>query len=196
MGQAAAGRRDDDECVLGSMKGVTSDFAAKAIYQSCLGKFPKESVPNNKSKDVTSAESKAARLVGNGSIDTYLGVHLGMTAQEVTNILGTPMGKVALKSNKEHFSLIWDDAKWVSFDSGSVTTIYCTGHYPIDCPSLAGVEIGDGEAEVIRQLGKPDREDITEDKSQTKIMVFGQSKGNTLHIELQTGKVSRLVVQK
>lgn len=30
-----------DECILDNMKGVTSDLAARAIYRSCLEKFPK-----------------------------------------------------------------------------------------------------------------------------------------------------------
>ena len=33
-----------DDCVLESMKGVTSDVAARAIYKSCLEKFPKKQV--------------------------------------------------------------------------------------------------------------------------------------------------------
>ena len=36
-----------DDCVLESMKGVTSDIAARAIYQSCREKFPEKKVQRN-----------------------------------------------------------------------------------------------------------------------------------------------------
>ena len=39
-----------DECVLESMKGVTSDMAATAIVYSCRNKFPEVS-KSNESKD-------------------------------------------------------------------------------------------------------------------------------------------------
>ena len=35
------GPKDFDECILDSMEGVTSDYAAKLIYVSCRKKFPK-----------------------------------------------------------------------------------------------------------------------------------------------------------
>jgi len=34
------GPKNFDDCVLNGMKGVTSDFAAKAVYKSCRDKFP------------------------------------------------------------------------------------------------------------------------------------------------------------
>lgn len=37
------GHSSYDECVLDSMKGVTSDMAARAVVQSCRNKFPKKS---------------------------------------------------------------------------------------------------------------------------------------------------------
>ncbi len=38
------GPKNYDDCILESMKGVKSDFAAKAIYGSCRQKFPQEEV--------------------------------------------------------------------------------------------------------------------------------------------------------
>jgi hypothetical protein len=46
-----------DECILGSMKGVTSDRAATAIARSCRSKFPKNTVKLAK-KDLSKAELK------------------------------------------------------------------------------------------------------------------------------------------
>lgn len=36
------GPKNFEDCVLAGMKGVTSDYAAKAVYKSCMDKFPKE----------------------------------------------------------------------------------------------------------------------------------------------------------
>lgn len=41
------GPSDYDECILESMKGVTSDVAAKMIRQSCQKKFPKKTPEDN-----------------------------------------------------------------------------------------------------------------------------------------------------
>ena len=40
-----------DECILESMKGVTSDVAARLIHRSCRNKFPKESTGQWKEVD-------------------------------------------------------------------------------------------------------------------------------------------------
>jgi hypothetical protein len=63
-----------DECILESMKGVTSDFAAKAIYASCLKKFPRESSPKSVSIDVPpSVLSALAGHASKGIGDNFTG---------------------------------------------------------------------------------------------------------------------------
>ena len=62
-------------------------------------------------------EWNTARLVRNGSIDTYLGVRLGMTEQEVTYLLGAPAEKGKDKNDPE-LSILWwkdGDAFWKGF---------------------------------------------------------------------------------
>jgi len=58
-----------DECITDSMKGVTSDLAARAIYQSCRNQFPEETAQNS---DVNAGRKK----FGDSFIGTSLRVDL------------------------------------------------------------------------------------------------------------------------
>jgi hypothetical protein len=44
------GPKNFEDCVLSGMKGVTGDFAAKAVYKSCRDKFPNNEKPSNMSQ--------------------------------------------------------------------------------------------------------------------------------------------------
>lgn len=56
------GPSDYNECILESMKGVTSDLAAAAIRRSCRDKFP---TSPRESKSVDLPESVLKKIVGN-----------------------------------------------------------------------------------------------------------------------------------
>lgn len=60
---AGCGASNYDECVLESMKGVTSDVVAKEIIRSCRNKFP-EKKPN----DTEVSENVVRQLQGRGGI--------------------------------------------------------------------------------------------------------------------------------
>ena len=101
-------------------------------------------------------EWNTARLVSNGSINTYLDVRLGMKEEEVRYRLGEPK-----KDKTDDGMLLWtyeDDTsrKSVTFVSGSVARIVCEGlksYYSSSCPSLVGVQLKDTEEEVLSKLG-------------------------------------------
>ncbi len=84
-----------DDCVLESMKGVTSDIAARAIYQSCREKFPEKKVQRN-----TRALSpfELNKLDGRGGASgNYFSVDLlnankGVTISQVTLVVVTKIG--------------------------------------------------------------------------------------------------------
>lgn len=61
------GPSDYDECILDSMKGVTSDVAAAAIIQSCRGEFPKK--PKEKPKTTALSREEVSRLTGSAGIE-------------------------------------------------------------------------------------------------------------------------------
>jgi hypothetical protein len=114
-----------------------------------------------------------ARLVSNGSINTYLDVRLGMKEEEVRYRLGEPTdGRTInwpyqeipadLRDNKTtNGGLNWtyqDDnsKKSVLFVSGSVADIVCQGtnsYSWYSCSSLVGVQLRDTEEEVLSKLG-------------------------------------------
>jgi hypothetical protein len=59
------GPNDYNSCILESMKGITSDVAARAIKQSCREKFPEE---KQESKELP--ESAVQKLEGSARMDT------------------------------------------------------------------------------------------------------------------------------
>ncbi|RZB30376.1 MAG: hypothetical protein SRB1_02656 [Desulfobacteraceae bacterium Eth-SRB1] len=50
------GPNDYDECILESMKGVTSDVAARLIRRSCRDKFPPQAKKKPRTKSLTYKE--------------------------------------------------------------------------------------------------------------------------------------------
>lgn len=84
-----------DDCVLESMKGVTSDMAAQAIYRSCRKKFPENQVKQN-TRALTANE--LANLTGRGGPSgNYFSVDLlnsnsGVTVSQVTLMVFTRIG--------------------------------------------------------------------------------------------------------
>lgn len=62
------GPSDYDECILESMKGVTSDVAAKMIRQSCQKKFPKKTPEDN---SVELPSSVIEKIKGNATMTGY-----------------------------------------------------------------------------------------------------------------------------
>lgn len=68
------GPKDYDDCVIESMKGVTSDIAAKAIKQSCEAKFA-EKIPDSTDitkfvlRDLSEAKAGFRKLNYNNSIE-------------------------------------------------------------------------------------------------------------------------------
>lgn len=50
------GPKNYDECILESMKGVTSDVAARAIMRSCREKFSTQNQPKTKTRPLTKDE--------------------------------------------------------------------------------------------------------------------------------------------
>ena len=145
-------------------------------------------------------EWNAARLVRNGSIDTYLGVRLGITEQEVTYLLGTPTKKEIDKDDPKALYLWWSDGddsrKGSRLTNARVEWIICRGKYSWDCPSLGGIKIGDDEAEVIKKLGKTLYEPSFNDEDPPeKRLRFGTSK-RELRIFFRQGKVSAMVLDE
>lgn len=145
-------------------------------------------------------EWNTARLVRNGSIDTYLGVRLGMTEQEVTYLLGAPAlkEKDKDKDDPEVFFLWWKDGddfrKGFRIKNARVKRILCYAKYSYDCPSLGGIKIGDDEAEVIKKLGRTLYEpNFTDEDPPRKRLEFGTSK-RQLRIFFTQGKVDMMVL--
>ena len=114
-----------------------------------------------------------ARLVSNGSINTYLDVRLGMKEEEVRYRLGEPTEKTTNWTYQDNKTtngglttagsqlLDWtyqdnDTKKSVLFVSGSVADIVCQGtnsYSWYSCSSLVGVQLRDTEEEVLSKLG-------------------------------------------
>lgn len=62
------GLNNYDECILESMKGVTSDVAAKLIQQSCRKKFPRES---QEQKSVPLPDTVLQEIEGKAGMTDY-----------------------------------------------------------------------------------------------------------------------------
>lgn len=59
---AFLGPKDFDDCILKSMKGVTSNEAAGFIYESCASKFPKDGVVEGKNNRFKYVDSKGVHV--------------------------------------------------------------------------------------------------------------------------------------
>jgi len=78
------GASNFDDCVLDSMKGVTSDIAARSIYQSCRQKFPEKQVKNNAKNLSTSELSMLTGRGGPAQVGNYFSVDLLNGNNELT----------------------------------------------------------------------------------------------------------------
>ena len=64
------GPSDYNECILESMKGVTSDVAAGVIVRSCREKFPKQ--PKKKPKSRELSHKELSQLTGRAGYDSFI----------------------------------------------------------------------------------------------------------------------------
>ena len=129
------GPKNFEDCVLAGMKGVTSDYAAKAVYKSCMDKFPKEK-PKEPAKrwgsprmDIWDA-GIGNSLVSKIDLGAWKGRSLTVTNRnnfEVSGIfLGVPKTGSSCYANK-------DDYKEIYLCRGSVSA-NLTGS--VDCSTL------------------------------------------------------------
>ncbi|SDX59436.1 hypothetical protein [Thiocapsa roseopersicina] len=65
---------DYDECIIGGMKGVQSDFAARMVRQSCLEKFPPEKEERPESVEMPLEAAAKLSVLGGGD---YFGDFVG-----------------------------------------------------------------------------------------------------------------------
>ncbi|QWD31214.1 hypothetical protein G6681_05585 [Polynucleobacter paneuropaeus] len=93
-----------DDCVLESMKGVTSDVAARTIYQSCRQKFPEKQVKRNTKAlepwELSSLEGRGKDLGDYFSAD-ILNTNKGITVTQITI-------SVTRKSGGKEFTNFYD----------------------------------------------------------------------------------------
>jgi hypothetical protein len=106
---------------------------------------------------------KERQDVATHGIDSYLGVRLDMSNEEVLYVLGVPEYPPGLTSHllearvwrysnhdgKENTVELWFHG------NDSLLSIACEGHSPVDCPPLGGIAIGDLESFVTERLGPP-----------------------------------------
>jgi len=143
-------------------------------------------------------EAEAAKIeldaLRSAGLTEYFGIEIGMTESEVRYVLGNP--KIhdtspdgAVWKYKEEYA---DDFRAVFFLDGHVDQLQCGGTYRFDCPSLAGITIGDSEAEVMQRVGSVLGEPNLLDDGR-KFVTGGSTKGRLL-IGLSRGRVSILGV--
>lgn len=77
-----------DECILESMKGVTSDVAARLVARSCREKFPDKPIAQKKSRNLSANEIGQVTGRAGHSYGTYFGGNLynGNTSVTVTQV--------------------------------------------------------------------------------------------------------------
>lgn len=91
-----------DECILASMKGVTSDAAAGIIYDACESKFPKRTLPT-----VPLPLAVLKNVTGNAAAESYgyfkghiYNGNIDWTITELNIVIGT---KADPKTGKREF---------------------------------------------------------------------------------------------
>jgi hypothetical protein len=87
-----------DECILESMKGVTSDVAARMIARSCQEKFPDKPKAQPRSRELNSSELGQITGRAGNSFGNYFGGNLyngnrGLTISQITVVVTTKVGK-------------------------------------------------------------------------------------------------------
>ncbi len=126
------GPNNFDDCILQSMKGVTSDAAARAIYQSCQQKFPQKKVKQN-TRNLSADE--LVNIAGRGGLsqDYFSGQLLNQnrntTITQITISITSVIGKktvtnfynedVEIKPNSTgsvFFRIIMSDSKEDKFE--------------------------------------------------------------------------------
>ena len=82
------GQSNYDECILESMKGVTSDVAARLIARSCREKFPEKPKEQKKTRELSSGELGQVTGRAGNSFGNYFGGNLynGNTNVTVTQV--------------------------------------------------------------------------------------------------------------
>jgi hypothetical protein len=104
------------------------------------------------------AENQRRQVMDQG-VDTYLGVRLGMSKNEVRYLLGRPSSSEETDSGEYEQWRYKEGSKTrkrVLFDnSAKVRIVTCQGDYSFECPELLGIRIGDAESELMRVLGEP-----------------------------------------
>ncbi|WP_126445461.1 hypothetical protein [Sulfuricystis multivorans] len=87
-----------DECILESMKGVTSDVAARMVARSCREKFPDKPKAQPRSRELNSSELDQITGRAGISFGDYFGGTLyngngGITISQITVVATTKEGK-------------------------------------------------------------------------------------------------------
>jgi hypothetical protein len=113
--------------------------------------------------------------------NTYLGISLGDSEQQVRYVLGEPLNSTNVG---EYVSLFYStdlqSYKLIVVNkSDGVTLITCYG----DCPSLLGVSIGDSEETLRKKLGAPNSEELIE-------ITNAVTKSKAIHKAIRYGTVS------
>ncbi len=83
------GPSNQAECILESMKGVTSDRAATLVARSCREKFPDKPKEQKKTRELSSSE--LGQVTGRAGIDSYItyfkgNLYNGNTSVTVTQV--------------------------------------------------------------------------------------------------------------
>ncbi len=112
-----------DECVLENMKGVTSDVAAAAIYNSCRHRFPLKKVPTEQHKD----------------FDTlYRDQNAPKLSTEETNKL---TGRAGLVGNSEYSATIYNGNNTVTITKVEITVSTFINRLPVSNRYSVDVDI-------------------------------------------------------
>ena len=93
------GASDYDECILESMKGVTSNLAARLIKESCRDKFPPKAKKKPRTSALTSEElgkltGRAGLSYGNNYSGHIYNGNKGITITKISFIVSTTIGGV------------------------------------------------------------------------------------------------------
>lgn len=91
------GPNNYNECILESMKGVTSDVAARLVARSCSEKFPDKPVAQKKSRNLSTNElgqvtGRAGNNFGNYFNGNLYNGNTNLTVTQVTVVVTTKIG--------------------------------------------------------------------------------------------------------